>query len=303
MQASPMQGRLETYDPAFDRIIDRRSEVVAVATGFQRAEGPVLGRLGVLLFADPPAGRILQYAIPPCKIGPAEGSLGIVSRESNRAQGLTLDHQGRLLVSEGGPGRVVRHEPDGGVTVLASHYRDLRLSGPADLVYAIDGSVYFADSPRRGDSARAGRTGLARLYQITPAGQLRMAAPECDRPAGVGLGPRQLDLFVTDSARNNIRVFPIAPDGALLPSRVFAELATDQPGRAGGIKTDEEGNVYAAGPGGIWVFNCEGLHQGTILLPEPPSNLCWGRGFLGLYITARKSLYYVHTRVPGTRTF
>jgi gluconolactonase len=298
-----MQGSLEAHDPAFHGIIDRRSEVVAVATGFQRAQGPVFGRVGLLLFADPPASRILQYAIGPWKIGPAEGSLGIFSRQSGRAQGLTLDHQGRLLVSEGGPGRVVRHEPDGSVTVLASHYRELRLSGPADLVYAIDGSIYFTDSPRRGERARAGRTGLARLYQITPAGELRMAAPECDRPAGVGLGPRQLDLFVTDSTRNNIRVFPIAPDGALLPSRVFAELTTDRPGRAGGIKTDEEGNVYAAGPGGVWVFNRDGLHLGTILLPEAPSNLCWGRGFIGLYMTARKSLYYVHTRVPGTRSF
>ena len=129
-----MQGGLEARDPAFDRIIDRRSEVVAVATGFQRAEGPVLGRLGVLLFTDPPADRILRYAIPPCKIGPAEGSLGIVSRESNRAQGLALDHQGRLLICESGPGRVVRQEPDGSEKVLASHYGGLRLSGPGRLV-------------------------------------------------------------------------------------------------------------------------------------------------------------------------
>ena len=41
----------------------------------------------------------------------------------------------------------------------------------------------------------------------------------------------------------------------------------------------------------------------SIVLPELPSNCCWGRGFRGLYITARTSVYYVRTAVPGTRTF
>jgi gluconolactonase len=71
----------------------------------------------------------------------------------------------------------------------------------------------------------------------------------------------------------------------------------------GGIKTDEEGNVYAAGPGGIWIFDARARHLGTVLLTEQPGGLCWGRGGTGLYITARRSVYYVETRIPGTRTF
>ncbi len=298
-----MHGRLEARDRAFHAIIDRRSEVMPVATGFALADGPVFGRLGYRLFSDPPRNRIQQYSIPPWKIGPTEGQLTVYREASNGARALTLDHQGRLLICEEKTGRVVREEPHGSFTALASHYRGRRLAAPADAVYAIDGSVYFCDHPRRGHTARSGRSGLARVYQIPRQGDLRMAPADCGRPIGLALGPRQLDLYVTDAARMNIRVFTMTPDGGLSSSRVFAALESDRPGKIGGIKTDEEGNVYAAGPGGIWVFDPQGRHLGTVLLAEQPSNLCWGRGGTGLYITARSSLYFVATRVSGARTF
>lgn len=296
-----MTGSLQAHDRSFHSLISSRAEVTPVATGFGFAEGPVFGRQGTMYFSDPPSGRILQYHIPPWKTGPAEGKLSVFS--SGRARGLTLDHQGRLLMCDIGAGQVVRREPDGSDTVLASHFRGRRLNSPHDLVCAVDGSIYFTDNPQRGQTGRAGRTGLARIHQITRGGELRVASDACGRPAGVALGPRQLDLYVTDSMQMNIRVFGIAPDGSLVSNHVFGELKSEQPGRVAGIKTDEEGNVYTAGPGGIWVFDRNGVNLGTVVLPEQPSNLCWGRAFLGLYFTARRSVYYLPTRVPGTRTF
>jgi len=35
-----------------------------------------------------------------------------------------------------------------------------------------------------------------------------------------------------------------------------------------GLKVDSEGNVYACGPGGIWVISPGGKHLGTLRLPE-----------------------------------
>jgi gluconolactonase len=228
-----MHGRVETHHRVLDTIVDRRSEVLPVATGFALAGGPVFGRLGYMLFCDPPSNKILQYSIPPWKIGPTEGKLSVYRESANGARALTLDHQGRLLICEEKTGRVVREEPDGSVTVLASHYRGKRFGAPADVVYAIDGSVYFCDYPRRGQAARAGRSGLARIYQIPRKGDLRVVPPSCERPLGLALGPRQLELYATDAARMNIRVFTIAPDGGLSSSQVFAELPSDRAGRNG----------------------------------------------------------------------
>ena len=69
------------------------------------------------------------------------------------------------------------------------------------------------------------------------------------------------------------------------------------------IETDEAGNVWVASDGVVRVFDPGGKELGTIAIPESPSNLCWGPGFRGIYVTARTSVYFLRTRVSGTRTF
>src|SRR5579872_2025781 len=94
--------------------------------------------------------------------GGYKSTAGPVFREkSNGAVSNTFDHQGRLLSCE--KDRVTRTEKDGKITVLADG-----LKGPVDLVYAIDGSVYIADSP----------AGI--VYQITRKGDLRPVARDCE---------------------------------------------------------------------------------------------------------------------------
>jgi len=270
----------EVWDPA--------ARVEKIAGDFKFTEGPVFSRIGFLLFSDIPAGRIMKYDFPPGRPGPGNGEMTVFREKSNRANGLTFDHQGRLLACEGGAGRVTRTEKDGRITVLAKS-----LHAPNDLVYAIDGSIYFSDLAKTGSA----------VYQITRQGEVRIATREVERPNGVALSPKQLTLYVADSGRQQVWAFEIAGDGSLSKGRVLAELKSDQQGAADGLKTDEAGNVYVAGPGGIWVFTATGRHLGTIAIPETPSNCAWGRGFSGLYITARTSLYYVPTKIPGARTF
>ena len=139
--------------------------------------------------------------------------------------------------------------------------------------------------------------------QIPGTIRLERASGESSHPTGVALGPRQNQLYVADAGQWNVRVHVIRDDGTLERSRIFAEFPAQNLGTPGGLKTDEQGHVYACGPGGLWVFSAEGAHLGTIVTPETPTNCGWGRGFRGLYITTGTSLYYVGTRVIGTRTF
>jgi len=241
-----------------------------VASGLHFAEGPVFSRRGYLLFSDIPANRILKWE---------RGAVSVFRENSNGANGLTFDHQGRLLACE--RGRVTRTEKDGRIVPLAE------ARGPNDIVYAIDGSIYFTDLP----------AGV--VYQITRAGERRAAARDCSRPNGVALAPDQQKLYVADTAGRNVRVYDIAADGALTNSRVFAELS----GGPDGLKTSEDGALWVAGPGGIWHFDRTGRHLETIATPEEPSNLNWGAGFRDLYVTARTSVYRLEGKGPGTRTY
>ncbi len=287
-------------------LVDRRAEIIKVAGGFGFTEGPVFSRIGFLLFTDLRSEKIHKWTVPGWEDEPERGTLTVFREKSNRANGLTFDHQGRLLTCETGPGRVTRTEKDGSITVLADRYGGKRLSSPNDLVYNIDGSIYFSDMPRRNVPDANERTNVPAVYRITRtqipgASKLERVSEECERANGVALGPKQNLLYMADIGRKNLRVQPINDDGTLAKGRVFAEFESDEPGGPDGLKTDELGNVYSTGPGGLWIFSPAGRHLGTIVTPERPANCCWGRG--GLYITARTSVYYVETKVPGTRTF
>jgi gluconolactonase len=237
-----------------------------IATGFRFTEGPVFSRRGYLLFSDIPASRIMKWE---------KGGTTVYRENSNGANGLTFDHQGRLLACE--RGRVTRTEKDGGITVLAEG------KGPNDLVYAIDGSIYFSDLP------------ASTVYQITPRGQVRAVARDCQHANGVALAPNQQKLYV--GGEPEIRVYDIAPDGELRNSSVFAVVATD------GLKTDEAGDVWVAAPDGIRRYNRGGQLVETLSVPERPSNLNWGAGFRDLYVTAHSSVYKLPAKAPGTRTY
>ena len=257
-----------------------------VAAGFQFTEGPVHSRIGFLLFSDIPSNRIMKLD---------DGQVSVFRENSNGANGLTFDHQGRLLACEGGAGRLTRTEKDGSITVLADRYDGKLLHAPNDLVYSIDGSIYFSDRTPREGTPDPARTGIDAVYLITRKGELRVATREVTRPNGVALGPKQRTLFIADSAQNNIRVFDVAGDGSLSNGRVFAECEGPD-----GIKTDEEGNLYAAAAKGLMVFAPDGKPLETIEVPERPSNCNWGSGFRGLYITARTSVYFLQDKGPGS---
>jgi gluconolactonase len=94
----------------------------------------------------------------------------------------------------------------------------------------------------------------------------------------------------------------VAGDGTVKNGQVFADATQEKDsGNPDGMKIDLRGNIYGAGPGGIWVFSASGKHLGTIKLPEIPSNCTWGDDGKSLYITARTSLYRIRLSVAGQK--
>ena len=104
--------RIERLDPALDAIIDTSEPIIDLATnlgGTANVEGPLWGKEGgYLLFRGADLKR--------WKYAPAQG-ISVFKENTNAANGITRDMQGRLVACEAATRRVVREEHDGSITV------------------------------------------------------------------------------------------------------------------------------------------------------------------------------------------
>lgn len=295
METGRLEIGIEVYDPALRRLVPPDAVIERVACGFRFTEGPVW-RGDHLLFSDIPSDRIVRWELRP--EGPVVTTFRTPSGNSN---GLTLDRQGRLIACEHRTRRVTRTEPDGTITVLASHYQGKRLNSPNDVVVRSDGLIFFTDPPYGLPNQREGKElPFQGVYCLRPDGTLVLLVDDFERPNGLAFSPDERVLYIDDSFRRHIRAFDVQPDGTLTNGRLFADMTSPDTGSPDGMKVDREGHLYCTGPGGIWVYTPEGHLLGRILPPEQPANLAWGDSdWRTLYITARTGLYRLRVNIPG----
>ena len=97
--------------------------------------------------------------------------------------------------------------------------------------------------------------------------------------------------------------YRVKPDGTLADGKVLYDATSETaPGAPDGMKVDKRGNIYRAGPGGVWIISPEGKHLGTIKVSEKVANVAWGdKDANTLYITASTSLYRIRLKAVGVR--
>ena len=92
----------------------------------------------------------------------------------------------------------------------------------------------------------------------------------------------------------------MAAAGSVTNARVFADGTADAAtGMPDGLKLDQQGNVYATMPGGVWVIAPDGRHLGAIRTPEVAANCGWGDDGKTLYITAETGVYRIRLSASG----
>jgi gluconolactonase len=218
-----------------------------------------------------------------------------------------VDPQGRIVYCAHGDRQIVRVEPDGKRTVLASEFEGKRLNSPNDLVYKSDGSLYFSDPPaglRNGADDPKKELPFTGVY-LLKAGKLLLVARDL-RPNGLAFTPDEKFIYLVDGTggKKTIVRYAINPDDTLGAGQLFIDMTSDKaPGGPDGMKVDQKGNLYSTGPGGVWIMAPDGKHLGTILTSELPANLAFGDAdYKTLYLTARTGLYRIHLKIPGIPT-
>ena len=306
--APPSAGTILHLDPRLDALVPADAHIEKLAEGFIFTEGPVWSRSeSRLLFSDVRGNTVYAWTeadgashlIDPVFEGDRTGLRSI------SANGLTLDTDGRLIMCEHGNRRISRVEVDGTRTTLVDTYEGRRLNSPNDATYSSDGWLYFTDpgSALEGrDESPLRELDFNGIYRLSPEGELELLYRDQSRPNGIALSPDESTLYVANSDENRAlwMAYDLDDSGVSNPRVFYDVTAEEAEGAPDGMKVDLSGNLFATGPGGVWVFAPDGTHLGTIMPDEVPANVAWGDDGRTLYMTARTGLYRIGLTTEGS---
>ncbi len=312
--APPQNGNQVTsfitrMDPRLDVLVAADTEVEKLADGFVFLEGPVWHQTTKQLFFSDVRDNAtyvwseengLHDFIKPVFNGNSNG-------RSVGSNGLTIDKNGCIIMLEHGYRRISRACQTTLIKreVLADNYDGKRFNSPNDSTWHSDGSLYFTDPPY-------GLTGLEDdperdldfngIFRLKTDGTIELLFAGQSRPNGIALSPDEKILYVanSDSANKVWYAYDVLSDGSLVNQRIFFDV-NDQasPGAPDGMKTDFNGNIFATGPGGVWIFDPDGTPLGTISTGEVTANVAWGDNGSTLYLTSSTGLYRVKLNTKG----
>lgn len=307
--AAASAGTVLRADAALDALIPPAATIEKLATGFQFAEGPLWFPAGHLWFSDVQGNVVRQWSpsgvVEILRPGGFDGS-GAAPGAFIGPNGMVADKDGAVLLCQHGNRRIVRITPDRKVTTLVERFEGKKLNSPNDLVYRSDGSLYFTDPPyglAGADQDPKKELPFNGVYRLAN-GKLQLLIKDLSRPNGIAFSPDEQSLYVANSdPKKKIWMrYDVNPDGTVTRGIIVADVTErTENGLPDGMKVDSQGNLYASGPGGIWIFSPEGKHLGTIQLPETPANCNWGDDGKSLYMTAETSLYRIRLAVAGKK--
>lgn len=276
----------------FWELVDDDATLGQIATDFGFTEGPVWNEAGFLYVSDEVKNKIYRVYLN----GRREEIISLGDPDGN-----TYDREHRLIDCASVLRAIVAVTPDGEYTVLADHYDGKKLNSPNDVVTGPDGAIYFTDPTLDLVKGEKQEIAFQGVYRLDEKGMVRLLTKDLSQPNGLAFSPDGKKFYVDDSEQRNIRVYNVGTDGALSNGRTFAkEPGGSHEGVPDGIKVDTEGNLYVTGPKGIWVWDPQGHHLGTIEMPEQPANLTWGdNDYQTLYITATTSVYRLRMKAKG----
>lgn len=288
------------------------AQTVEIATQVAFTEGPAVDKEGNVYFTDIINQRIMKLN--------TKGQLSTYKSNSNAANGMLIDPEGRLVICEGAPferpGVKVQGKPQltrtdlktGKMEVLADSYQGKPLVGPNDVTIDGKGRLYFTDN--------AGGA----VYRVDAPGKIAriLSTPEIQRPNGLQVSPDDKTLYLieansADKGARMIRAYDLQADGTVKNMRMHYNF---YPGRSGdGMSIDTQGNLYVSAglnaprgtaetmdtKAGVYIISPQGklLKFIPILEDAITNNAFGGPDMKTLYVTAGKTLYKFRVDIAG----
>ena len=302
---------IERLAPEFDALVAPDANVEKVAEGFHWSEGPVW-KDGALYFSDVPENKLYKWspgdAAAKVFLQPSGGMESTPDFKEPGSNGLTVDARGRMVLCQQGMRRVARLEADGKQVPMVSAFEGKHFNSPNDVVFARSGDFYFTDPPyglKGLNDSPLKELKFNGVYRVKPSGETTLLVNDLTFPNGLAFSPDEKTFYVTvsDPEVAKIYAFEVNADGTLAHRRVLFDatslVSPDRKGLPDGMKVDAHGNLWATGPGGVFVISPSGKHLGTIATNQPTGNCAWGDDGSTLYITANMFIARVKTKTKG----
>ena len=294
-------GTVSRIDPAINFLIPEGAEIEILASGFEWTEGPLwLADQKALIFSDVPTNKIwkwteadsvILYLEPSGYLGDVEG------KKEPGSNGLVLSNAGRLLLCQHGERRIAEmnaplDQPKPDYIPIVYSYNNKKFNSPNDLVINSSNQLFFTDPPYGLDDWDTKELDFQGVYRLDSAGALHVLIDSLSRPNGIGLSPDERTLYVAQSDPKKARyyAFDLDEQGNVVSGKVLLDatpaVGNENPGLPDGMTVDEKGNLFASGPGGIWVISSEGKHLGVIQTGQGTSNCTIDTDGNYLYMTA-----------------
>ncbi len=308
-------GNIEKTDALLDAVISSSAKAEIIAEGFEWSEGPIwIEKQKMLLFSDVPTNTIYKWTEEKGKeiyLTPSGYTDPVKRGGEMGSNGLTTDNDGNLVLCQHGNrqmGRMVAplDKPAAVFTSIAATYNGKKFSSPNDAVYNSNGELFFTDPPygleTHGDDDPKKEIPFNGVYKVKKDGKVVLLLDSITRPNGLAFFPGEKKLIIanSDPAKPYWYLYDVGENDSLQNGKIFfdasAAMGKGVHGLPDGLKIDTKGNVFATGPGGVWIFNSEAKLLGKIKLDGPASNCALSPNEKTLYITNDMKLLRVKLR-------
>ena len=296
-------GEFELIDQELNSIIGKDSKIEIIAEGHEWTEGPLwVEEKQLLLYSDIPRNSIYKWTKEKGSelyLKPS-GYTGIVSRGGETgSNGLLLNSKGQLVLCQHGDRRMAimdasLDQPKPIFITLADNYMGKKFDSPNDAVFRSNGDLFFTDPPyglEKNVDDPLKTTPYQGVYKLSDDGTVTLLIDTITRPNGIAFLPGEKTILIacSDPEKPVWYAYDFGKNDSLINGRIFFDTKpykNSGKGSPDGIKVDKQGNVFATGPGGIWIFNQNGKPLGKIKIPEATSNCALADNDKTLYVTA-----------------
>jgi gluconolactonase len=296
-------GKIEVIDSELLSVLDTNASIEIIAEGHEWTEGPVwVASEKKLLYSDIPQNRIFEWTEERGSVLylKKSGYTGSKARGGELgSNGLLLDKNGKLVLCQHGDRRIAMMDadvsgPESRFITLADNFNGNRFNSPNDACLRSNGDIFFTDPPYGLEGYvddKSKEISFQGVYKVS-GGKVQLLTDSITRPNGITLLHNEKTLLVANSDPEKAKwyLFDLGNGDSLYNGRLLFDatsyITPSSKGLPDGLKVDGKGNIFATGPGGVFIFNAAGKLLGRLLIPEACSNVALTDDGKTVFITA-----------------